>query len=446
MRLALIGAGGLTTPLIISTLISLKDPVDIKEIILFDINKKRLGLVTQTIKSIINNKNDAKKIIVTDKFDSNFKNIDCAILSIRPGLEHGRIDDEKICLKNRMLANETVGGGGFSFACRAIPQVLNYAFLLKQNNPEIWLINFTNPVGMVVQALYEEGIKRVIGICSTSEKVLRKAATYLSINPCHLTSNVFGLNHLSWMSNIKYKEKSLFDSLLQDDEFLEFSQANFSKNHIRTKHLFFNDYLKYYYHYDELYKLQNLNTTNRAELVRNLNLKLWKELEFLLKKGDDESVKKSYIRYIKHRKSHYMARMVEQKLKTNSLLDEGYSGVAIKTISGLFFEKKVRQTLSLPLGCEYDVFKKDDIVEITCTIQNGKIKSLPPIALDYEEISLVRAIKKYEKIAVQSIINKSIDQAKIALEYHPLIGGRDIVDGFVEDLMIENQQTFSDWS
>lgn len=175
---------------------------------------------------------------------------DYIVTTLRVGGDHSRVVDETIALDLGVIGQETTGVGGFSMAVRTIPVLMEYCELIKKYAPDAWIFNFTNPSGLVTQALRSAGYDKIIGICDAPSSTKFRMAHDLGVEEDDLYVEFFGLNHLSWIRSVKKKGEEILPELLADDAFLQGVQefSMFDPDLLRSIGFLPNEYLYYYYH------------------------------------------------------------------------------------------------------------------------------------------------------------------------------------------------------
>src|SRR5487761_827297 len=202
MKLGVIGAAGVRTPLLLHGLAEAAEGLAIEEIALFDPEQERLALMTRVARAIAERGGMQARLVATDHAEAAMEGARYVITAIRAGDIAARIQDERIALAHGLVGQETVGAGGCVSAVRNLQPMLNYGRMLLQRAPHSTLINFTNPVGIISQALLAEGV-RIIGVCDTPLEAFEQVARALGRDPLSLKFDYLGLNHLGWITAIR---------------------------------------------------------------------------------------------------------------------------------------------------------------------------------------------------------------------------------------------------
>ena len=170
-----------------------------------DTDGDRLALFSSLVQQQAREAGSAVRIASGTSAEAALEGAKHVVITIRVGGEDGRVVDERTALSQGVLGQETTGPGGFAMALRNIPVVLGYAELLDRLSPGAWLYSFTNPAGLVTQALRNAGYSRAIGICDGANEAQHAVASFLGLDARDVRADVFGLNHLSWTSHVRMR-------------------------------------------------------------------------------------------------------------------------------------------------------------------------------------------------------------------------------------------------
>src|SRR4030042_4724674 len=256
MKIAIIGAAGLRTPLILRSIHARQERLGIHELALMDIDGGRLELIGALTQSIEESPDLLFRILRTTDPAIALKNADYVITTFRVGGIESRIIDERVPLKHGILGQETTGPGGFAMGLRSIPVILDYVELMKAVCPNAWLINFANPSGMLTEAVIRQaGWNRIVGICDGPASMGIAIAALMNVNPNDFYLDYFGLNHLGWIKRIIYKNRDyLPDFLAMIKAVGNIPGFPFDPEMIFIFGMIPNEYLYYYYHADQAVK------------------------------------------------------------------------------------------------------------------------------------------------------------------------------------------------
>ncbi|AGK98481.1 family 4 glycosyl hydrolase alpha-galactosidase/6-phospho-beta-glucosidase [Clostridium pasteurianum] len=454
MEIALIGGGGVRTVFFTKSIIKRSEKIGIDSLVLMDNDEKRLNIITKLCSEAAKEMNSKINIRKTIIIEDAVKNADFIVTTIRVGKEKARANDERIALKYGVLGQETTGAGGFSMAIRTIPVALNYYKLISEINPKAWILNFTNPSGLVTQAARDKGLHKVIGICDAPSELKSQIAAAEKVEYSKLDFEQYGINHLSWTRKVvdSSNNKDVIKNLLQDDRKLEKinALAVFEKDLINMLGVLPNEYLYYYYYREK--SIKNILSSNytRGEYIEKIN----NEMFYLLEKIDINNKPKEalqiYYKYCNMRENSYMSvETNEDKLnnreKKLELDFEGYAGVALDFIEGINNEKSKEIILSVPNEGAIANMKDDDVVEVTCNIGKSTVKPISIGEVSEETLLLMKQVKLYEKLTIDAVFNKSRKRAYEALMAHPLVGSYSISRSIVDEYLNVNKEYVGVW-
>ena len=242
MKLAIIGGGGFRVPLVYGALLE-RRPFD--EIVLHDVDPERLDRIAGVLEGQAAEHGDRVPFRTTTDLDDAIDGADFVFVAIRVGGLEGRTVDEGVPLGHGVLGQETTGPGGICFALRTIPAMLDLAERVARRAPGAWLVNFTNPAGMVTEALQQVLADRAIGICDSPSALCRRVAASLGSPPDPLWFDYFGLNHLGWLKGVRDGSGERLPELLADDAALDALEEGrlFGAEWLRSLGMVPNEYL-----------------------------------------------------------------------------------------------------------------------------------------------------------------------------------------------------------
>ena len=431
MKLTVIGGAGVRTVIFINGLLERYRKLNIDEVVLYDIDQEKLKVIGKLCRHVVDRKNEALKVSVAADAPEALTGADYVVTTLRVGGDHSRVLDEAVALEHGVIGQETTGVGGFSMAVRTIPVLLEYCELIKKHAPNAWIFNFTNPSGLVTQALRSAGYDRIIGICDAPSSTKFRMANYLNVAEKDLYVEFFGLNHLSWISSVKIGDEELLDKLLADDTFLkeihEFSM--FDPEVLRSIGFLPNEYLYYYYHREKaLANILKAGDQTRGRSIEAINKQMMAELQDMDIDADPEGALQTFLYYMQVRENSYMS--VESGTAKRPLLEKGslevpdgigYAGVMLDCIEGMQSDEGRYLVLSVENQGSMPGFADEDVVEMTCLVNKEGIQPVKVDQIPEHCYLLMRMIKMYEKKTVEAIRNNSKETAIQALMLHPLI-------------------------
>ena len=460
MKLTVIGGGGVRTPLFVASALKRAGRICLDELCLMDIDSARLETIACLCRQLGIMLGSPVRITATCDARQALDGASHVVTTIRVGNESGRVLDERIALRREVLGQETTGPGGFAMAMRSIPAILEYAGLAARLCPQAWIFNFTNPAGLVTQALHRQGHTHSVGICDGANLAQHDAAQWLGVSPDCLRAEVFGLNHLSWTQRLWWEGADILPSLLENPLFCAQSSLRlFDHELVRMLGLYLNEYLYYYYYAERaLSKIQGERRT-RGEEVHELNQNLLASLKQIDIERSPAQALNLYFSYEKRRSLTYMnfANPAGSAGEQAGELDfasadisaddgEGYAGVALDLIMALERREPYHTALNVPNAGAIPGFDSQDIVEVSCSVDEGAITPLPVQAVPPLAASLMFQVKTYERLAVEAILSRSCKLATLALMAHPLVLSYTKASRLLEDYLQVHASYVGEWS
>jgi 6-phospho-beta-glucosidase len=456
MKLTIIGGGSVRTPRLIPSLVKRTEVLKLEEVWLMDIDKDKLELIGSLCQALAAQQGATYRIIMTTDAREAIKDADAVVTSIRPGNEHGRAVDERIAMRHGVLGQETTGAAGFAMAMRSLRAILDYAHMVEDiAAPGAWIYNFTNPAGLVAQGLTYAGIKRVVGICDSANGAQHAVSRFLEVPMKRVRHSVYGLNHLSWTGSVRVDPdkdgsggEEVFPALLKDQNFIQSNHMSmFDPGLVEWQKCFLNEYLHYFYHRDEaLAALINKPESRGEETLRLSN----EMLENMRAATSTEGVLEAYRDGMGRRGATYMAhaRHGEERHKMEPIGDdeEGYAAVALGCIQAISTGTTLYTGLNVPNRGAIPQMADDDVVEVTCRVDADNIVPLPVTGIHDDQLRLMQTVKLYERLAAQSILQRSRELAIEALTVHPLIGSYPLARTLVGEFLEAHRDLVGDWN
>src|SRR3954464_9112946 len=214
MKLTIVGGGGFRVPLVYGALLDKTERLGLEEVVLHDIDAKRLERIGAVLEGLPAGRGGRLPFRFTTDLVDAVEGADFVFCAIRVGQLEGRVIDEDVPLALGVLGQETTGPGGICFALRTIPVMVRLAETMAEHAPNAWLINFTNPAGMVTEAVQRVLGDRAIGICDSPAGLFRRVARALDRDHSELWFDYFGLNHLGWLHGVRDRDRELLPELL----------------------------------------------------------------------------------------------------------------------------------------------------------------------------------------------------------------------------------------
>lgn len=451
MKLALIGGGGVRAPLFVQSALRRADALGLDELCLMDLPESGLRTFGALAAELARQQNSRTRITMTNDSREALVGADFVITTIRPGGVDGRIADERIALDIGVLGQETTGAGGFAMALRSIPVILDYARQMAEYCPNAWLMNFTNPAGLVTQALHDEGFDKVIGICDSANGAQRALAKWFNVADQAIEADLFGLNHLSFTRRALLNGRDVLPEALADNGFLDTSaQRVFAHDVVRRQGMWLNEYLYYFYYAEKaLQSLQSGQT--RGEEIKALNDRLLPDLDAAGIGHDPARALDVYFDYEHRRSAGYMAKANQSGSQAAASAHpaaddgEGYAGVALGIIAALAGGAPIRSGLNTRNNGAISGLRDADVVEVTCRIDAAGVHPQPVGVMPQMQGALVQTIKTYERMTVSAIRERDRALAVDALVVHPLVQSYSRAQPLVERYLEAHAAFVGNW-
>jgi 6-phospho-beta-glucosidase len=454
MKLAIMGGGGVRTPRLMPSLVKRAARLGLRELWLMDNDAEKLRLIGNLCQQMIG---DAPfEVILTTDAREAISGAQHVITSIRPGLEQGRATDERICFDHGTLGQETTGAAGFAMAMRSVPAILDYARLVNEiGAPGAWIYNFTNPAGLVAQALHDAGVERIIGICDSANGAQHAVSRFLGVPLSRVRHTVYGLNHLSWTSSVRVDPASdgsggeeVFPAMLFDPQFRQTTHMKmFAPGLVAWHKAFLNEYLHYFYYRDEALAALLKKPETRGEETLRLTHAMLDRLRAV--EGDAVASLSAYREVMDVRSRTYMAhaRGGEDRIKPPPVGDdeEGYAAVALGCVEAIQNHTSHYTGLNVPNRGAIEGMADDDIVEVGCRIDADGITAEPIGRIPEDQLLLMQTVKRYERLAAQSILQHDRTLAVEALTTHPLIGSYPLAEKLVDAFLTAHADLVGTW-
>lgn len=457
MKLAVLGGGGVRSPLLARSIVNKAVKIGIDEVVFMDNDSEKLRIYGGIAKNLAEAIDSTVKFSLTSDPIEALKDADFIITTLRVGQDRGRIFDERIALNHGVLGQETTGAGGFAMAMRSIPVLKEYCRLAgKYSKPGALIFNFTNPSGLVTQALRDEGFNNVYGICDGPSGFFKELAAMMGVSSDDISVECFGLNHLSWFRNVKVKGLEMTERLINNPELYRKTEMRlFDPELVRSVGMLFNGYLYYYYNREQAVENIKGSGKTRGETIFDINTMMHNDLCKLDTEKEFQKASAIYLKYYDMREKSYMAiesgiakeetKEVELSFDLKGKADEGYAGVALNFIESYMGAGECEMVLSVPNCGSIDGLCDNDVVEVTCIIGKERVEPVKAGKVSEIQLSLIRQVKLYERLAVQAIKEKSIKTAREALMVHPLVNSYTLAKQLVDEYINAHKDYIGEW-
>ena len=269
VKIALLGGGGFRVPMVFEALLERAGGLGLDEVTLYDVSEPRLAQITPVLEGLEQERGERLVFRPTNVLEDALDGADFVFCAIRPGQLEGRVVDERVPLDAGLVGQETMGPGGICMALRTVPVMVELAGAVAQLAPRAWFVNFTNPAGLVTEAIQEVLGGRAVGICDTPTSLCRRVAAALGKPQEELWFDYFGLNHLGWLRGVLDGDRDLLPDLLADDERLEsFEEGRlFGGEWLRSLGMIPNEYLYFLYFASDTVDALRDGGASRGELL-----------------------------------------------------------------------------------------------------------------------------------------------------------------------------------
>jgi len=413
LKIAVIGGGSTYTPELIEGLERRPDRLPIDELVLLDIDPERLDIVGGLARRMLDQLDWPGRLVCTGDREAAIDGADYVLVQLRVGGQAARLVDETLPLRFDTVGQETTGAGGFAKALRTVPLVLELAELTARRAArDAWLVDFTNPVGIVSQALIDEG-HRAIGLCNVAIGLQRMLATRLDVAPERVELEHVGLNHLTWERAVRVDGRDRLPELLDSDGDDLAAHVGLPVEVVRAIGAIPSYYLRYYYLTDEVVRQQR-DGHSRAQEVIDIEARLLD-----LYRDQALAVKPALL---ETRGGAYYSEAAAQLIAS---LHDGAGDVQIVD---------VRNDGALP------DLPANAVVEIPARIDRDGAHPLPLAPLAPELRGLVEEVKAYETLAVEAARSGDRRTALRALVANPLVRGRSNPAELLDALLDANRK------
>jgi 6-phospho-beta-glucosidase len=410
LKLAVIGGGSTYTPELVSGLSRERHRVPVDELVLHDIDRERRTVVGEMAARMLERQGFRGTLTVTDDLDAAVRDASFVLLQLRVGGQVTRLRDETIPLACGCIGQETTGAGGFAKAMRTVPVVLEIAERVRAlAAPDAWIVDFTNPVGIVTRALLDAG-HRAIGLCNVAITAQREIARLLGIAPERLLVDHVGLNHLTWVRRVLVDGDDALPDLLErhGDELA--AHAGLPLRLLDELGAIPSSYLRYFYAHDAVLMEQRQGVP-RATAVAEIEARL---LEI-----------------------YRDAEVAEKPVLLEQRGGAFYSEAATALVASLSAETGDVQVVDVRNGAVVEGLQGDDIVELPARIGSAGAEPLPQAPLAPELLGLVQHVAAYERLTAEAAVTRDPVTARKALLTHPLIGQDELSGALLESLLAE---------
>ncbi len=416
MRLAILGGGGFRVPLVYRAVRD--DPARrITEVVLHDVDSTRLACIERILAGLATP--GAPRVTATTRLDEAVAGADVVFVAIRVGGLAGRVADERVALDHGLLGQETVGAGGIAFGLRTVPVALHIARRIRAAAPTAWVVNFTNPAGLITEAMQGVLGGRVVGICDSPVSLGRRAARALALPVDRVELGYAGLNHLGWLHSLTLDGVDHLPELLADEQALLGIEEGriFGPAFLQSSGSIPNEYLHYYQTTDSAIA-QERGVPTRGEFLADQQGRFFQSLP-----GEPAAALTEWEAVLTERNATYMAAARGDTPRAeDDLVSGGYEGVALALMDALTGGDSRRLILDVRGAGAIPGLPADAVVEIPCVADSAGVHALPAVRLAPPELDLVHTIKCVDRLVIDAATTGDPRLAVQAFAAHPLVG------------------------
>ncbi|MEU3737319.1 MULTISPECIES: 6-phospho-beta-glucosidase [unclassified Streptomyces] len=435
MKLVILGGGGFRVPLVYGALLGDHAEGRVTEVVLHDLDAGRLGAVARVLAEQAAGVPDAPAVTATTDLDEALRGADFVFSAIRVGGLEGRAADERVALAEGVLGQETVGAGGIAYGLRTVPVAVDIARRVRRLAPDAWVINFTNPAGLVTEAMSRHIGDRVIGICDSPVGLGRRVARMLGGNPDEAFIDYVGLNHLGWLRGLRIAGRDELPRLLGDAQLLgSFEEGRlFGAEWLQSLGAIPNEYLHYYYFNREAVRAYQEAEQTRGAFLRGQQARFYEQLS-----RDEEvsSALKAWDATRAEREATYMAENREAagvgEREAEDLESGGYEKVALALMRAIARDERTTLILNVRNRTTLSALDADAVIEVPCSVDANGAHPMAVDPLPGHATGLVCAVKAVEREILSAAESGSRATAVKAFALHPLVDSVEVARRLVE--------------
>jgi 6-phospho-beta-glucosidase len=434
VRLTILGGGGFRVPLVYGALLGDRGEGRVTEVVLHDLDDRRLYAIARVLREQAVGVPDAPAVTATTDLDEALRGADFVFSAIRVGGLQGRADDERVALAEGVLGQETVGAGGIAYGLRTVPVAVGIARRVARLAPDAWVINFTNPAGLVTEAMSRHLGDRVIGICDSPVGLGRRIARVLGVDPREAFVDYAGLNHLGWVRGLRVAGRDVLPRLLADPALLgSFEEGRlFGADWLRSLGAIPNEYLHYYYFSRETVRAYQEAEQTRGAFLRDQQARFYAEAS-----DPGTAALAAWNRTRAEREATYMAENRETAgagEREEEDLSGGYEKVALALMRAIARDERATLILNVRNRGTLSALDGEAVVEVPCLVDASGAHPLAAEPLPGHAAGLVCAVKAVEREVLAAAESGSRATAVKAFALHPLVDSvtvaRRLVDGY----------------
>jgi 6-phospho-beta-glucosidase len=425
MKLAILGGGGFRVPQVYGALLG--DPL-IDEVALYDPAPDRLAVMQTVLAQQADGVAHAPRVTCTAELDTALAGARFVFSAIRVGGLSARTQDERVALRLGLLGQETTGPGGIAFGLRTIPVAMHVAARVADVAPDAYVVNFTNPAGMITEAMQRVLGDRVVGVCDTPSGLVRGVARAIGHND--VQPDYIGLNHLGWLRRAIVNGRDLLPELLASDDRLAALEEStiFGIQWLRTLGNIPNEYLYYYYFTRDAIRSIVSGDATRGEFL----LRQQREFYAAAASTPDQALA-LWRRTVDERSALYMAEA--KRGAASAPHGGGYEQVALAVMAAIARDERATIILNVRNGSALPGLDAAAVVEVPTAVDRQGVRPLSASTPDLHQLGLMQQVKAVERLTIEAALTGSPDVALQAFALHPLVDSvstaRELLRGYL---------------
>ncbi len=420
MILTILGGGGFRVPLVFGALLRDTAAPRVDQVVLHDVDAQRLLAIGMVLDRMAAGHEGAPEVRTTTDLDDALRDATFVFSAIRVGGLEGRTADERVALDLGLLGQETTGPGGIAYGLRTVPVAVHIAQRIAAVCPDAWVINFTNPAGMVTEAMQGVLGERVVGICDTPIGLARRASRALGLDPGLTSPDYVGLNHLGWLRGLSHQGRDVLPGLIGDERLLTGIEEGrlFGAGWIGDLGAIPNEYLYYYYFTRDAVASIRGAADTRGEFLLRQQGAFYAQTARVPTTAFEE-----WQRVRRERDATYMAesRDATEQRDPADLEGGGYEGVALALMAAISRGERSTMILNVRNGSAVPGLPAQAVVEVPCAVDADGAHPLATRPLAGHQLGLVQQVKAVEQLTIQAAAAGSVRTAVKALALHPLV-------------------------
>ncbi len=439
MKLCILGGGGFRTPYVYQALLRDTASPRVEEVALYDVDENHLLAMVAILTQLAERFPDAPILKPTADLAEAIAGSDFVFAALRVGGLDGRRCDEHVALNLNVLGQETTGPGGLAYALRTVPVMVQAAQVIKDLAPRAYVMNFTNPAGIITEAMQTVLGDRVLGICDTPSGLGRRIAGLLRLDHTRVQMDYIGLNHLGWMRRVLYDGHDVLPELMGSDDLLGRIEEGhvFGLDWIRALGTVPNEYLYYYYFNRDAVRAIIDSGVTRGDFLARTQREFY---DRALVAGD--SVVQLWRETVARRSASYMAEakggtqenpVGERDIETDPA-HQGYAGVALGVMAAISRNERTTMILNVRNGTTIAGLPGDAVVEVPTVVDANGVHPLSTAQPDLHQIGLMSQVKDVERHIIDGALNGSRTQVLKGFALHPLVNSvtvaRELLSGY----------------